>query len=63
MTKSIDMTSQIHVFVFKIREGMARYCLTRYEPTTTEDAFALALREDYVIASSYAKSNFLDVRP
>ncbi|KAG3230778.1 hypothetical protein PI124_g24125 [Phytophthora idaei] len=37
-----------------MREGMTRYCLTRAEPSTLEEAFALALREDYVVASSYA---------
>ncbi|KAE9190674.1 hypothetical protein PF002_g24710 [Phytophthora fragariae] len=55
VTKPIDMASQVHVFVFGIREGMTRYCLTRAEPTTLEKAFALALREDYVVTSSYAR--------
>ncbi|KAE8966623.1 hypothetical protein PR001_g28343 [Phytophthora rubi] len=55
VTKPIDMASQVHVFVFGMREGMTRYCLTRAEPTTLEEAFALALREDYVVASSYAR--------
>ncbi|KAG3232813.1 hypothetical protein PI124_g22112 [Phytophthora idaei] len=53
VTKPIDMASQVHVFVFGMREGMTRYCLTRAEPSTLEEAFALALREDYVVASSY----------
>ncbi|RAW24158.1 hypothetical protein PC110_g19412 [Phytophthora cactorum] len=48
------MASQVHVFVFGMREGMTRYCLTRAEPSTLEEAFPLALREDYVVASSYA---------
>ncbi|KAE8903241.1 hypothetical protein PF005_g14049 [Phytophthora fragariae] len=55
VTKPIDMASQGHVFVFGMREGMTRYCLTRAEPATLEEAFALALREDYVVASSYAR--------
>ncbi|KAE9006277.1 hypothetical protein PR002_g16524 [Phytophthora rubi] len=55
VTKPIDMASQGHVFVFGMREGMTRYCLTRAEPATLEAAFALALREDYVVASSYAR--------
>ncbi|KAE9341812.1 hypothetical protein PF008_g10457 [Phytophthora fragariae] len=55
VTKPIDMASQVHVFVFGMREGMTRYCLTRAEPATPEEAFALALREDYVVASSYAR--------
>ncbi|KAE9234996.1 hypothetical protein PF005_g1664 [Phytophthora fragariae] len=54
VTKPIDMASQVHVFVFGMREGMTRYCLTRAEPATLEEAFALALRENYVVASSYA---------
>ncbi|KAG3097317.1 hypothetical protein PI125_g15741 [Phytophthora idaei] len=56
VTKPIDMASQVHVFVFGMREGMTRYCLTRAEPSTLEEAFALALREDYVVASSYARA-------
>ncbi|KAE8899304.1 hypothetical protein PF005_g33254 [Phytophthora fragariae] len=55
VTKPIDMASQVHVFVFGMREGVTRYCLTRAEPPTLEEAFALALREDYVVASSYAR--------
>uniref|UniRef100_H3H3P7 CCHC-type domain-containing protein n=1 Tax=Phytophthora ramorum TaxID=164328 RepID=H3H3P7_PHYRM len=35
---------------------MTRYCLTRAEPATLEEAFALALREDYLVTSSYAKT-------
>ncbi|KAE9233409.1 hypothetical protein PF005_g2316 [Phytophthora fragariae] len=54
VTKPIDMASQVHVFVFNMREGMTRYCLTRAEPATLEEVFTLALREDYVVASSYA---------
>ncbi|KAE9135019.1 hypothetical protein PF010_g2250 [Phytophthora fragariae] len=55
VTKPIDMASQVHVFVFGMREGMTRYYLTRAEPATLEEAFALALREDYVVASSYGR--------
>ncbi|KAI9990214.1 hypothetical protein PInf_021020 [Phytophthora infestans] len=54
VSKPIDMASQVHVFVFGVREGMTRYCLTRSDPSTLEEAFALALREDYVVAASYA---------
>ncbi|KAE9260013.1 hypothetical protein PF001_g32848 [Phytophthora fragariae] len=49
------MASQVHVFVFGMREGMTPYCLTRAEPATLEEAFALVLREDYVVTSSYAR--------
>ncbi|KAE9216542.1 hypothetical protein PF005_g9017 [Phytophthora fragariae] len=38
VTKPIDMTSQVHVIVFGMREGMTRYCLTRAEPATLEEA-------------------------
>ncbi|KAI9996361.1 hypothetical protein PInf_013787 [Phytophthora infestans] len=54
VTKPIDMASQVHVFVFGMREGMTRYCLTRAEPSSLEEAFALAIREDYMVAASYA---------
>ncbi|GMF59264.1 unnamed protein product [Phytophthora fragariaefolia] len=56
VTKPIDMASQVHVFVTGMREGMTRYCLTRAEPATLEEACALVLREDYVVTSSYARS-------
>ncbi|KAG3099240.1 hypothetical protein PI124_g19793 [Phytophthora idaei] len=56
VTKPIDMASQVHVFVFGMREGMTRYCLTRAKPSTLEEAFALTLREDYVVASLYARA-------
>uniref|UniRef100_H3H5W9 Integrase catalytic domain-containing protein n=1 Tax=Phytophthora ramorum TaxID=164328 RepID=H3H5W9_PHYRM len=56
VTKSIDMASQVHVFVFGMCEGMTRYCITRADPATLEEAFALALREDYLVTSSYAKT-------
>ncbi|KAE9247907.1 hypothetical protein PF004_g4116 [Phytophthora fragariae] len=61
VTKPIDMASQVHVFVFGMREGMTRYCLTRAEPTTLEEDFALALRENNVVASSYARQTPAEV--
>ncbi|OWY92646.1 polyprotein [Phytophthora megakarya] len=51
VTNPIDAASQVHVFVFGMREGMTRYCLTRAEPKSLE---ALALREDYTVSSSYS---------
>ncbi|KAE9023048.1 hypothetical protein PR002_g11811 [Phytophthora rubi] len=54
VTNQIYVASQVHVFIFGMREGMTRYCLTQVEPSTLEAAFALALREDYTVASSYA---------
>ncbi|KAE9081600.1 hypothetical protein PF002_g4549 [Phytophthora fragariae] len=62
VTSPIDVASQVHVFIFGMREGMTRYCLTREEPSTLEAAFALALREDYTVASSYARVLTPDAR-
>ncbi|KAE8887991.1 hypothetical protein PF003_g27777 [Phytophthora fragariae] len=62
VTNPIDVASQVHVFIFGMREGMTRYCLTRAEPSTLEAAFALALREDYTVASSYARALKPDAR-
>ncbi|GMF39925.1 unnamed protein product [Phytophthora fragariaefolia] len=62
VTNPIDAASQVHVFIFGMREGMTRYCLTRAEPSTLEAAFALALREDYTVASSYARVLTSDAR-
>ncbi|KAE9279092.1 hypothetical protein PF008_g28454 [Phytophthora fragariae] len=62
VTNPIDVASQVHVFIFGMREGMTRYCLTRAEPSTLEAAFALALRENYTVASSYARAPAPDAR-
>ncbi|GMF53822.1 unnamed protein product [Phytophthora fragariaefolia] len=62
VTNPIDVASQVHVFIFGMRKGMTRYCLTRAEPATLEAAFALALREDYTVASSYARALTPDAR-
>ncbi|KAE9338415.1 hypothetical protein PR003_g11504 [Phytophthora rubi] len=62
VTNPIDVASQVHVVIFGMREGMTRYCLTRAEPSTLEAAFALALREDYTVASSYARAPTTDAR-
>ena len=37
----VDMTSQVHVFAFGMQKNMKRYCLTRAEPKTLEEAFRL----------------------
>ncbi|KAE9294849.1 hypothetical protein PR003_g24159, partial [Phytophthora rubi] len=63
VTNPIDVASQVHVFIFGMREGMTRYCLTRAEPSTLEAAFALELREDYTVASSYARALTPDLGP
>lgn len=62
VTSPIDMASQVHVFVFGMREGMTRYCLTRTEPKSLEEAFALALREDYTVSASYSRQVPADAR-
>ncbi|KAE8900329.1 hypothetical protein PF011_g15587 [Phytophthora fragariae] len=62
VTNPIDVASQVNVFIFGMREGMTRYCLTRAEPSTLEAAFALALPEDYMVASSYARALTSDAR-
>ncbi|OWY94033.1 polyprotein [Phytophthora megakarya] len=62
VTSPVDMASQVHVFVFGMREGMTRYCLTRAEPKSLEEAFALALREDYTVSASYSGQLPADAR-
>ncbi|GMF47898.1 unnamed protein product [Phytophthora fragariaefolia] len=62
VTNPIDVASQVHVFIFGMCECMTRYCLTRAEPATLEAAFALALREDYTVASSHARALTPDAR-
>ncbi|KAE9204478.1 hypothetical protein PF005_g13783 [Phytophthora fragariae] len=62
VTNPIDVASQVHVFIFGMREGMTRYCLTPAEPSTLRAAFTLALREDYTVASSYARAVTPDAR-
>ncbi|KAL3672000.1 hypothetical protein V7S43_002665 [Phytophthora oleae] len=56
VTNPIDAASQIDVFVFGTRKGMPRYCLTRAEPKSLEETFALVLREDYTVSSSYSRA-------
>ncbi|GMF16143.1 unnamed protein product [Phytophthora fragariaefolia] len=61
-TNPIDVASQVHAFIYGMRDAMTRYCLTRAEPATLEAAFALGLREDYTVASSYARALTPDAR-
>ncbi|KAF4032792.1 Retrotransposon gag protein [Phytophthora infestans] len=49
VSKPIDMASQVHVFVFGMREGMTRYCLTRSDP----------LRLKRHLPSPYARTTWL----
>ncbi|GMF36115.1 unnamed protein product [Phytophthora fragariaefolia] len=62
VTNPDDVASQVHVFIFGMREDMTRYCFTRAEPSSLETASALALREDYTIASFYARAITSDAR-
>ena len=43
----------IPVFVFSMQEGMTQCFFTRAELKTLEESFALALRDDYTVASLY----------
>lgn len=45
----IDMTTQVHVFICGMNTGFQRFYLTRKPPASLEEAFAVALREDYNI--------------
>ena len=56
ITHPIDMNSEVHVFVFSMQEGMMLYFLTCAEPKTLDDAFALAFRGHYTVASSYLQA-------
>ena len=51
----VDMRSQVHIFASGMREGLARYSLMRADPKLLEEAFAIALREDYTVAFSYPR--------
>jgi len=62
VTNPIDVASQVHVFIFGMREAMTRYCLTRAEAATLEAAYVLSLHEDYTVASSYARVLTPDAR-
>lgn len=44
-------------------ERLQKQHITGDVPSTLENDYALALHDDYAIASSYAESMFLDVRP
>ena len=46
-THPMDMYTQVNVFVDGMREGQTRLSLERAEPATLEEAFAIALREDF----------------
>ena len=46
ITHSMDMYTQVNVFVDDMREGQTRLSLERVEPATLEEAFSIALCEE-----------------
>ncbi|OWZ15885.1 polyprotein [Phytophthora megakarya] len=50
----MDMATQVHVFISGMNAGNQRFYLTRKAPSTLEEAFAAALREDYSVSASRA---------
>ncbi|POM66811.1 Polyprotein [Phytophthora palmivora] len=53
-TNPMDMVTQIHVFISGMNAGYQRFYLTRKTPSTLEEAFAIAPREDYSVTASQA---------
>ncbi|KAG3204295.1 hypothetical protein PC128_g2013 [Phytophthora cactorum] len=53
-THPVDMATQVHVFTSGMNAGYQRLFLTRKTPSTLEEAFAIALREDYSVTASQA---------
>uniref|UniRef100_H3H2L9 Integrase catalytic domain-containing protein n=1 Tax=Phytophthora ramorum TaxID=164328 RepID=H3H2L9_PHYRM len=49
-TQPVDITTQVHVFVSGMNAGYQRFYLTRKTPSTLEEAFTIALREDYILS-------------
>ncbi|KAG3118377.1 hypothetical protein PI125_g2947 [Phytophthora idaei] len=50
----VDMATQVHVFTSGMSAGYQRFYWTRKTPSTLEEAFAVALREDYSVTASQA---------
>ncbi|KAG2787070.1 hypothetical protein PC129_g22010 [Phytophthora cactorum] len=48
------MATQVHVFSSGMNAGYQRFYLTQKTPSTLEEAFAVALREDYSVTASQA---------
>ncbi|CAI5708623.1 unnamed protein product [Peronospora farinosa] len=61
ITHPMDMYTQVNVFVGGMREGQTRLSLERAEPATLEEAFAIALREDFKVTEAYAKPSVVTV--
>ncbi|KAG3128978.1 hypothetical protein PI126_g21154 [Phytophthora idaei] len=53
-THPVDMATQVHVFTSGMNTGYQRFYLTRKTPSTLEEAFAVALPEDYSVTASQA---------
>ncbi|POM58419.1 LOW QUALITY PROTEIN: Hypothetical protein PHPALM_36932 [Phytophthora palmivora] len=53
-TNPMDMVIQIHVVISRMNAGYQRFYLTRKTPSALEEAFAIALREDYSVTASQA---------
>ncbi|KAG3109958.1 hypothetical protein PI124_g18324 [Phytophthora idaei] len=53
-THPVDMATQVHVFTSGMNAGYQRFYMTRKTPPTLEEAFEVALREDYSLMASQA---------
>ena len=51
----------MNVFVDGMREGQTRLALERAEPATLEDAFSIALRDDFRVTKAYTKPSVVTV--
>ena len=61
ITHPMDMYTQVNVFVDGMREGQTRLSLERAEPATLEEAFAIALREDFRVTKAYTKPSVVTI--
>ena len=61
ITHPMDMYTQVNVFVDGMREGQTHLSLERAEPATLEEAFAIALREDFRVTKAYTKPSVVTV--
>ena len=55
ITHPMNMYTQVNVFVDGMREGQTRLSLERADPATLEEAFAIALREDFRVTKANTK--------
>ena len=59
ITFPMDMYTQMNVFVDAIREGQNRLSLERAESATLEEAFSIALREDFRVTKANTKPSIV----